>query len=127
MDDAGITPEQIKYINAHGTSTAQNDYIETMAIKRLFGERAKQVPVSSNKSMTGHTIAGAGAIESVLTLMGMNESIILPTINYEFPDPKCDLDYVPNVARRLEHGIALSNSFGFGGQNSCLCLGKLRK
>src|SRR5208337_2142207 len=91
MDDAGMTPEQIEYINAHGTSTAQNDYIETMAIKRLFGERAKQVPVSSNKSMTGHTIAGAGAIEAVLTLMGMNESIILPTINYEFPDPKCDL------------------------------------
>ncbi|MHC1725147.1 MAG: beta-ketoacyl synthase [Syntrophobacteraceae bacterium] len=125
--DAGFTPADIEYINAHGTSTVQNDYIETVAIKRVFGERAGQVPVSSNKSMTGHTIAGAGAIEAGLTIMGINASVILPTINYEFPDPKCDLDYVPNTARTLNHGIALSNSFGFGGQNACLCLSKFRK
>jgi len=127
VTDAGITPDMIEYINAHGTSTLQNDYVETMAIKRLLGERAGQVPVSSNKSMIGHTIAGAGAIEAVLTTMGINESVILPTINYEFPDPKCDLDYVPNEARAVEYGIALSNSFGFGGQNASLCLGKFRK
>jgi 3-oxoacyl-[acyl-carrier-protein] synthase II len=125
--DAGLSSSDIEYINAHGTSTVQNDYIETLAIKRVFGERAAQVPVSSNKSMTGHTIAGAGAIEAVLTIMGMNASVILPTINHDFPDPKCDLDYVPNKAREQEHGIALSNSFGFGGQNASLCLGKYRK
>ncbi|MFZ2446398.1 MAG: beta-ketoacyl-[acyl-carrier-protein] synthase family protein [Syntrophobacteraceae bacterium] len=127
IEDAGITPEQVDYINAHGTSTVQNDYIETLAIKRLFGERAKQVPVSSNKSMTGHAIAAAGAIEAAMTVMGMNESVILPTINYEYSDPKCDLDYVPNKAREVSHGIALSNSFGFGGQNASVCLGKFRK
>lgn len=127
LNDAGISPEQIQYINAHGTSTVQNDYIETLAIKRLLGERARQVPVSSNKSMTGHTIAAAGAIECGLTIMGMNNSIILPTINQESADPKCDLDYVPNKPRMLEHSIALTNSFGFGGQNACLCLGKIRQ
>lgn len=125
--DAGLTTADIQYINAHGTSTIQNDYIETLAIKKVFGDRAKQIPVSSNKSMTGHTIAAAGAIESVLTIMGMNNSLLLPTINHESADPKCDLDYVPNQARRLEHSIALSNSFGFGGQNASLCLGKYRK
>jgi len=127
IEDAGLTPGDIQYINAHGTSTAQNDYIETVAIKRVFGEKAKQIPVSSNKSMTGHTIAAAGAIEAGLTIMGINSSRILPTINYEYPDPKCDLDYVPNKARELDHEIALSNSFGFGGQNASLCLGKYRK
>lgn len=127
IEDAGITTDHVEYINAHGTSTVQNDYIESLAINRLFGERAARVPVSSNKSMTGHTIAAAGAIESILTVMGMNESVLLPTINYEFTDPKCNLDYVPNTARGLEHSIALSNSFGFGGQNACLCLGKFRK
>ncbi|MEN6437459.1 MAG: beta-ketoacyl-[acyl-carrier-protein] synthase family protein [Syntrophobacter sp.] len=127
LEDAGVSTGQIQYINAHGTSTIQNDYIETLAIKRLLGERARQVPVSSNKSMTGHTIAAAGAIECGLTIMGMNTSIILPTINHESADPKCDLDYVPNKARMLEHSIALSNSFGFGGQNACLCLGKIQR
>ena len=127
IEDAGLTPDDIQYINAHGTSTVQNDYIETVAIKRVFGERARQIPVSSNKSMTGHTIAAAGAIEAGLTIMGMRNSLILPTINHEFPDPKCDLDYVPNKARELDHEIALSNSFGFGGQNASLCLGKFRK
>ena len=124
LDDASLAPEAVNYINAHGTSTAQNDAVETLAIKKVFGDRAKEIPVSSNKSMLGHAIAAAGAIECILTLIGMQRSMILPTINYEFPDPKCDLDYVPNLARRQEHRIALSNSFGFGGQNACLCLGK---
>jgi 3-oxoacyl-[acyl-carrier-protein] synthase II len=124
LNDAGVQPEAIDYINAHGTSTHQNDLAETIAIKKVFGERAKSIPISSNKSMLGHTIAAAGAIECVLTLMGMDRSLILPTINYEFPDPKCDLDYVPKHARQQEHRVALSNSFGFGGQNACLCLGK---
>ncbi len=124
LDDAGIAPGDVEYINAHGTSTVQNDFTETVAIKQVFGGKAKGIPVSSNKSMLGHAIGAAGAIESILTLVGMNRSTILPTINYEFPDPKCDLDYVPNEARIKEHGIAISNSFGFGGQNACLCIGK---
>lgn len=125
--DAGVTPGDIEYINAHGTSTLQNDQIETLAIKRVFGDLAKKIPVSSNKSMIGHTIAAAGAIEAGLTIMGLNNSVLLPTINYEFADPKCDLDYIPNRARQVEHRIALSNSFGFGGQNACLCFGKFLK
>jgi 3-oxoacyl-[acyl-carrier-protein] synthase II len=124
LEDASLTPEDIDYVNAHGTSTAQNDVTETRAIKEVFGQRAKAIPVSSNKSMLGHTIAAAGAIELILTLAGLNRSILLPTMNYEFPDPKCDLDYVPNEARTKEHRIAISNSFGFGGQNACLCVGK---
>ena len=94
-----------------------------MAIKRVLGDRARSVPVSSNKSMLGHTIGAAGAVEAILTWKGIAEGIVLPTINYETPDPKCDLDYVPNEARRLAHRVAISNSFGFGGQNACLCLG----
>lgn len=125
--DAGLGSSDIEYINAHGTSTLQNDLIETLAIKKILGERAKRVPVSSNKSMIGHTIAASGAIEAGLTIMGMNNSVLLPTVNYEYPDPKCDLDYVPNQARQLEHGVALSNSFGFGGQNACLCFGKFHQ
>jgi len=124
LDDARLNPEDIDYINAHGTSTMQNDLVETIAIKRVFGERAKDIPVSSNKSMIGHTIAAAGAIEFVLTLLGINHSVILPTINYEFRDPKCDLDYVPNEARTKNIDRALSNAFGFGGQNACLCIGR---
>ena len=127
LADAGLAPGDIEYINAHGTSTVQNDQIETLAIKRIWGEGAKEIAVSSNKSMIGHTIAAAGAIEAGLTIMGLNASVLLPTINYEFADPKCDLDYVPNVAREQVHGIALSNSFGFGGQNACLCFGKFRQ
>jgi 3-oxoacyl-[acyl-carrier-protein] synthase II len=122
LEDAGLSPADIEYINAHGTSTQQNDAIETLAIREVFGPRAKTIPVSSNKSMLGHTIAAAGAIECILTLVGMQRSTILPTINYEFPDPKCDLDYVPNAARQQRHRVALSNSFGFGGQNACLCI-----
>ena len=124
LGDAGLEPAQVGYINAHGTSTIQNDLAETAAIKEVFGTRAREIPVSSNKSMLGHTIAAAGAIECILTLVGMNRSLILPTINYESPDPKCDLDYVPNEARKKEHRVALSNSFGFGGQNACLCIGR---
>ena len=123
LEDASLAPEEIDYVNAHGTSTTQNDLVESLAIRRVFGERAKTVPVSSNKSMLGHTIAAAGAIECITTLMGMHRSIILPTINYEFRDPKCDLDYVPNEARHMPYRKALSNSFGFGGQNACLCIG----
>jgi 3-oxoacyl-[acyl-carrier-protein] synthase II len=124
LADAGVGPEAIDYVNAHGTSTQQNDLVETLAIKKVFGERAMSIPVSSNKSMIGHTIAAAGAIECILTLKGMDHSVILPTINYEFPDPKCTLDYVANQGRHRDHQIALSNSFGFGGQNACLCLAK---
>ena len=123
LEDASLAPEAIEYVNAHGTSTTQNDLVESLAIRRVFGERAGTVPVSSNKSMLGHTIAAAGAIECIITLMGMERSIILPTINYEFRDPKCDLDYVPNEARHKSYRKALSNSFGFGGQNACLCIG----
>jgi len=123
LEDAAVAPEDIGYVNAHGTSTTQNDLVESLAVRRVFGDRAKNVPVSSNKSMLGHTIAAAGAIECILTLMGMSRSIILPTINYEFRDPKCDLDFVPNEARHVSYRRALSNSFGFGGQNACLCLG----
>ncbi len=124
IEDASLKPEDIAYINAHGTSTIQNDLTETQAIKEVFGARAGEIPVSSNKSMLGHTIAAAGAIECILTLMGINRSVILPTINHESRDPKCNLDYVPNEARKKEHRIAISNSFGFGGQNACLCIGK---
>jgi 3-oxoacyl-[acyl-carrier-protein] synthase II len=124
IEDASVSSDDIDYINAHGTSTTQNDLTETRAIKEVFGERANEIPVSSNKSMLGHTIAAAGAIEFILALMGINRSIILPTINQESRDPKCNLDYVPNEARRKEHRLALSNSFGFGGQNACLCIGK---
>ena len=124
IQDAGIAPDEVEYINAHGTSTPKNDVTETAAIKEVFGGHARGVPVSSNKSMIGHTIGAAGAIEAILTLEGMRRSEILPTINYENRDPKCDLDYVPNETRPAAHRIALSNSFGFGGQNACLCLGR---
>jgi 3-oxoacyl-[acyl-carrier-protein] synthase II len=124
LEDAGLGIDDIDYINAHGTSTIQNDLTETRAITAVFGDRAKKVPISSNKSMLGHTIAAAGAIECILTLEGMHRSVLLPTINHEFPDPKCDLDYVPNEARMQTCRRALSNSFGFGGQNACLCIGQ---
>ena len=123
LADARLAPGAVEYVNAHGTSTTMNDPIETAAIKFVLGERAKRVPVSSNKSMLGHTIGAAGAVEAILTLLGIERGVMLPTINYEVPDPKCDLDYVPNTARHVPHRIALSNSFGFGGQNACLALG----
>jgi 3-oxoacyl-[acyl-carrier-protein] synthase II len=123
LADAGLTPTDVDYVNAHGTSTPLNDPTETHALKQLLGARAYDVPVSSNKSMLGHTIGAAGAIEAILTLEGMRRGVLLPTINQESPDRRCDLDYVPNEARELAHRVALSNSFGFGGQNGCLCLG----
>ena len=123
LEDAALIPADIDYINAHGTSTIQNDLTETRAIKTVFGQRVKEIPISSNKSMLGHTIAAAGAIECILTLVGIERSILLPTINYEFRDPKCDLDCVPNEARAQKHLRVISNSFGFGGQNACLCIG----
>ncbi|MBA3633039.1 MAG: beta-ketoacyl-ACP synthase II [Acidobacteria bacterium] len=120
IKDAGISPEQIGYINAHGTSTTYNDKFETMAIKQAFGEHAYKLAVSSTKSMTGHALGAAGGIEAVFSVLALHDKILPPTINYEFPDPDCDLDYVPNEARQAEVEFALSNSFGFGGTNACL-------
>lgn len=118
--DAGISPEQVGYINAHGTSTPYNDKTETSAIKQCFGEYAYKLPVSSTKSMTGHALGAAGGIEAVFGIKAINEKVLPPTINYENPDPDCDLDYVPNEARHAEVDYILSNSFGFGGTNACL-------
>jgi 3-oxoacyl-(acyl-carrier-protein) synthase len=120
IKDAGITPEQIGYINAHGTSTPYNDKFETLAIRQVFGDYAYSLPVSSTKSMTGHALGAAGGIEAVLSVLSIYNKTLLPTINYEFPDPDCDLDYVPNEPRQKEVEYALSNSFGFGGTNACL-------
>jgi len=124
LDDAGISTSQVDYINAHGTSTVLNDLSETRAIKSVFGERSHKIPISSNKSMIGHMWAGAGAVETISCLLTINKGIIPPTINYETPDPECDLDYVPNVARKAEVKIALSNSFGFGSTNGSLIFGE---
>jgi 3-oxoacyl-[acyl-carrier-protein] synthase II len=121
---AGCKPEDIDYINAHGTSTQLNDAMETKAIKTVFGDYAHKVPISSTKSMTGHMIGCAGAIEPSICMMAINNGIVPPTINYECPDPDCDLDYVPNTARKVEVTTALTNSFGFGGHNSVLILRK---
>jgi len=120
LRDAGLEPVQIDYINAHGTSTPMGDRIETMAIKRCFGERAYQIAVSSTKSMTGHLLGGAGGLEAGLTVLAIRDQIAPPTMNHEVPDPDCDLDYVPNHARPLAIEHALSNSFGFGGTNGAL-------
>ena len=123
LDDAGIVAEQIQYINAHGTGTSVNDKVETLAIKQALGETAYKIPVSSTKSMMGHLIAAAGATEVIVCLLAMRDGVLPPTINYENPDPDCDLDYIPNEARQSECDFALSNSFGFGGQNISLILG----
>lgn len=122
LEDAGVSPGEINYINAHGPGTVVGDSTETKAIKTLFGEYAYQVPVSSTKSMVGHALGGGGAIEAMACVKTINEGVIHPTINYEVPDPECDLDYVPNVAREAEVRTTLSNSFGLGGQNACLVL-----
>jgi len=118
LKDAGIMPNEVDYINAHGTSTEYNDANETLAIKTVFGEQAARLPVSSTKSMTGHLLGAAGAVEGVYSVLALRHGILPPTINYENPDPACDLDYVPNQARKADINIALSNSFGFGGTNA---------
>ena len=120
--DAGLTPPDIDYINAHGTSTPVNDAIETLAIKLVFGDGAYHVPISSTKSMIGHAMGGSGGVEAVAAVKTIQTGIIHPTINYETPDPACDLDYVPNEARKKDVRTVLSNSFGFGGQNACLVI-----
>ncbi len=120
LEDAAIQPEEVDYINAHGTSTEQNDINETLAIKTVFGEHSYKIPISSTKSMTGHLLGAAGAVEGVYSVLALQHGIIPPTINYETPDPQCDLDYVPNQARKANLKVVLSNSFGFGGTNACV-------
>jgi 3-oxoacyl-[acyl-carrier-protein] synthase II len=120
LEDAELNPNDVDYINAHGTSTPQGDAAETQAVKRVFGEHAAKIAVSSTKSMTGHTLGAAGSIESVYTVLAIERGMAPPTINYEYPDPQCDLDYVPNKARPMKIRLALNNSFGFGGTNTTL-------
>jgi 3-oxoacyl-[acyl-carrier-protein] synthase II len=120
LEDGEIEPHQVDYINAHGTSTQQGDVAETQAIKHVFGEHASKIPISSTKSMTGHTLGAAGAIESVYTILAMARGMVPPTVNYEYPDPECDLDYVPNHPRPARIRLALNNSFGFGGANATI-------
>jgi len=124
IEDAQISPDEIDYINAHGSSTPLNDCIETKAIKHVFGKRAYDIVVSSTKSMLGHAMGASGTIEAIACVLAIRTGIVPPTINYENPDPECDLDYVPNQARKLDIRTALSNSFGLGGQNACLVLRK---
>jgi 3-oxoacyl-[acyl-carrier-protein] synthase II len=125
LDQAGLKPTDIDYLNAHGTSTPLNDKSETAAVKRVFGEAAYQVPISSTKSMTGHLLGAAGSVEAIICVKTLQEQIIPPTINYETPDPDCDLDIVPNVARRKPIRRVMSNSFGFGGHNACIILSSI--
>ncbi|MCC7203277.1 MAG: beta-ketoacyl-ACP synthase II [Nitrospirae bacterium] len=124
LKDAGLSPEDVSYINAHGTSTRFNDENESSAIKTIFGKKAYDIPVSSTKSMTGHLLGAAGGIEAVFSVLTIDKGVIPPTINYEFPDPECDLDYVPNKARASSVDVAMSNSFGFGGTNACILFRK---
>jgi 3-oxoacyl-[acyl-carrier-protein] synthase II len=125
LDTAGVNPGEVDYINAHGTSTPFNDLYETLAIKGVFGDHAKQLMISSTKSMTGHLLGAAGGIEAIYTLLAMGRGVVPPTINYTESDPECDLDYVPNVARKADVKIALSNSLGFGGTNATLLFRKV--
>src|SRR5262249_49272056 len=124
LADSGLAPEDIGYINAHGTSTQLNDLVETIAIKNVFGEQAYKTPISSSKSMLGHLVAAAGAVEAIICVMALRDGVLPPTINYETPDPRCDLDYIPNVARQQRVRHVLSNSFGFGGQNVSLIVSR---
>jgi 3-oxoacyl-[acyl-carrier-protein] synthase II len=126
LADAGIGLEDVTYINAHGTSTPYNDRTETLAIKRLFGEHARRLTVSSTKSMIGHLLGAAGGVEAIVTVLALHHGILPPTVNYEKPDPECDLDYVPNAARKSEIDVALSNGFGFGGTNATLAFRRYR-
>jgi 3-oxoacyl-[acyl-carrier-protein] synthase II len=127
LETAGLTPSEVDYINAHATSTPQGDPAEVRAIKRAFGEYAYKVPVSSTKSMHGHTLGAAGAVELIICLLAMRDQILPPTINLEQPDPECDLDFVPNKARPARIEVAMSNSFGFGGHNATLVVRKWEK
>jgi 3-oxoacyl-[acyl-carrier-protein] synthase II len=127
LSDAAISPGDVEYINAHGTSTISNDVSETKAIKAALGEHSKKVPVSSNKSMFGHLLGAAGAVEAIFTVLTIRDGTTPPTINYDTPDPECDLDYVPNIARKAQVNIALSNSFGFGGINATLVFRKSKE
>jgi 3-oxoacyl-[acyl-carrier-protein] synthase II len=124
LADAGITPDQIDYINPHGTGTPENDKMEALGVTAVFGERAAKIPMSSNKSMVGHTLSAAGAVEAVFTLLTMQNGRLPPTINYAMPDPAIPLDVVPNVARDADVRYAISNSFGFGGQNVSLVMAR---
>ena len=124
LEDGGLAPSDIQYVNAHGTGTAANDETETQALKRAFGDHARTLVISSNKSMIGHALGAAGALELVATLMSMREGLVPPTINYLGPDPACDLDCVPNEARAMAVDAALSNSFAFGGLNAVLAVRK---
>ena len=124
LQEAEIEPDEIDYINAHGTSTKLNDPIETRAIKKALGERAYEVPISSTKSMIGHLLGAAGGVETIATILTIRDGMVHPTINYEFPDPECDLDYVPNKMRKAPVRTAISTSLGFGGFNSVLVLRK---
>ena len=124
LQDGGLEPNDVDYINAHGTSTQLNDSTETNAIKKLFGEHAYDLIISSTKSMIGHAMGASGALEAIACALSIRDSLIAPTINYENPDPECDLDYTPNQAREHEVNVTLSNSFGLGGQNACLVLKK---
>ncbi len=126
LRDGGLRPEDVGYVNAHGTSTPYNDKTETLAIKQVFGDHARRLAVSSTKSMTGHLLGAAGGIEAIVTVLALQQGILPPTINYEKPDPECDLDYVPNVARKVEVDAALSNGFGFGGTNATLAFRRWR-
>src|SRR5437016_2620959 len=124
LEGAGVAPEQVGYINAHGTSTPLGDLAETKAIKDVFGDHAHELAVSSTKSMTGHCFGAAGAVEGMMCVLALHEGVLPPTINYEHPDPECDLDYVPNEARRVEVDVALSNAMGLGGHNGCVLIGR---
>lgn len=125
LEDAGLNPTQVDYINAHGTGTRINDPMETKAIKKVFGQSAYEIPISSTKSMIGHCMGASGTVEAIACVKSMQEGILHPTINFETPDPECDLDYVPNQARPVKIQTALSNSFGLGGQNACLVFGRI--
>jgi 3-oxoacyl-[acyl-carrier-protein] synthase II len=120
IKDAGIAPAEIGYVNVHGTSTPQGDRVEVLALKGVFGDHARRLAISSTKSMTGHTLGAAGGVEAGITALSLRHQVLAPTINYEHPDPECDLDFVPNTARKADLRYALSNSFGFGGTNGAL-------
>jgi len=124
LERAGVEPERVGYVNAHGTSTPQGDLAETRALKQVFGEHAHRLAVSSTKSVTGHCFGAAGAVEAMFTALALHEGVLPPTINYRTPDPECDLDYVPNEARRTQVDVALSNAMGLGGHNACVLLGR---